>query len=95
MKNSISLSKSVSPTGDFARPLRPSTTYELVVRSKEKRRAALENLIYALLTMCVVASIWQFAQQSLALPTKSVACSQQSDAMADRQHHTSPISERS
>jgi hypothetical protein len=78
MRNSISLSKSVSPTGDFARPLRPSTTHKLVVRSKEKRRTALENLVYALLTMCVVA-----------------AYSQQSGAVADRQHHTSPISERS
>jgi hypothetical protein len=38
------------------------STYALVVRSQEKRRIALETLVYALFILSVVAMIWQFAQ---------------------------------
>ena len=38
------------------------STYALLVRSEEKGRGVLEILVYALLILGVVFSIWQFAQ---------------------------------
>jgi hypothetical protein len=38
------------------------STYALLARSEEKGRGALEILVYAVLILGVVLSIWQFAQ---------------------------------
>ena len=39
------------------------TSYTLLVRSEERGRSLAETLIYALLGLCAVISIWQFAKQ--------------------------------
>lgn len=49
------------------------STYALVVRSEDVGRSRLETLVYALLVLCAVLSIWQFAQQSVGLSTGKVA----------------------
>ena len=38
------------------------STYALLVRSEEKGRGVLEILVYAVLVLGVVLTIWQFAQ---------------------------------
>ena len=49
------------------------STYALLVRSEEKNRTRLETLVYAILILSAVASIWQFAHQSVAFPIDKVA----------------------
>lgn len=49
------------------------STYALLVRSEEKSRSQLETLIYGLLVVSAVFSIWQFAHQSVILPTDKMA----------------------
>jgi hypothetical protein len=49
------------------------STYALLVRSEEKKRNALEIVIYSLFILSVVFSIWQFAHQSVAFPIDKVA----------------------
>lgn len=44
------------------------STYTLLVRSEEKGRGVVETMVYALLGLAVVVSIWQFAQQPNPLP---------------------------
>jgi len=48
------------------------SNYALLVRSEEKGRGALENLVYALFFLSVVSSIWQFAQTPLEIPPSGV-----------------------
>ncbi len=48
------------------------STYALVVRSEDVGRGRLETLVYVLLILCAVLSIWQFAQQSVGLSTGKV-----------------------
>ena len=48
------------------------STYALLVRSEEKSRSLLETLVYTLLILSAVFSIWQFANQQVVLPTDKV-----------------------
>ena len=48
------------------------TTYTLLVRSEEKSRGIVETMIYALLGLSAIVSIWQFAQQPNSLPIDGV-----------------------
>ena len=49
------------------------STYALLIRSEEKGRGLLETLAYTLLILSGVFSIWQFAHQSVILPTDKIA----------------------
>ena len=44
------------------------TTYALLVQSEEKGRGIMETVVYALLSLSVILSIWQFVQQPNRLP---------------------------
>ena len=48
--------------------MKKRSTYRLLVQSEEKNRNILEIALYALVAMSALASIWQFAEQSNALP---------------------------
>jgi hypothetical protein len=48
------------------------SNYALVVRSEEKGRGVLEILVYAILFLSVVSSIWQFAQTALNISAPGV-----------------------
>jgi len=41
------------------------TTYRLLVQSEDKSRNILEMAIYGLVSLSVIVSIWQFAEQPL------------------------------
>jgi uncharacterized membrane protein YqjE len=57
-----------------------NSTYSLLVRSRseDKNRSALEVVVFTLFILSAVFSIWQFAQQRVAVPaaglTPCVAC---------------------
>jgi hypothetical protein len=44
------------------------STYTLLVRSEEKGRGTMETMVYALLGLSVIVSIWQFVLQPNRLP---------------------------
>jgi len=44
------------------------STYSLLVRSEETGRSIIETVVYALLGLSAIVSIWQFAQQPNQLP---------------------------
>jgi len=44
------------------------STYGLLVRSEEKGRSIMETVVYALLGLSAIISIWQFARQTNHLP---------------------------
>ena len=48
------------------------STYALLVRSEEKERSVLETVIYALFILSAVAAIFQFAQQPMVAPGRSL-----------------------
>jgi TRAP-type uncharacterized transport system fused permease subunit len=48
------------------------STYALLVRSEEKNRSLLETVVYAIFILSAVFSIWQFANQPMMLPLKSI-----------------------
>ena len=48
------------------------STYALILRSDEKERSVSETVIYVLLIMSVVFSIWQVAQQPFRVPTNLI-----------------------
>jgi hypothetical protein len=50
-----------------------TSTYALLVRSEEKNRTLLETVVYAILILSAVVSIWQFAHQSVAFPFDKMA----------------------
>jgi hypothetical protein len=50
------------------------STYALLVRSEEKGRTALGTVVYTLLFLSVVLSIWQFAQQPVNVPAAGLQC---------------------
>ena len=50
-----------------------ASTYALLVRSEEKNRSRLETLVYAILILAAVFSIWQFAHQTAAFPIDKLA----------------------
>ena len=45
------------------------STYALILRSDEKERSVSETVIYLLLILSAVFSIWQVAQQPFRVPT--------------------------
>ena len=47
------------------------STYTLLVRSEETGRSIIETVVYALLGLSAIVSIWQFAQQPNQLPIDS------------------------
>ena len=47
------------------------STYTLLVRSEETGRGIIETVVYALLGLSAIVSIWQFAQQPNQLPIDS------------------------
>ena len=46
-------------------------TYKLLVQSEEKSRNILETVIYGLVALSVIVSIWQFAEQPLQTTDKT------------------------
>lgn len=48
------------------------STYALIVRSEDKSRSRMETLVYVVLILTAVFSIWQFASQSFVLATEQV-----------------------
>ena len=44
------------------------STYTLLVRSEEKGRGIMETVLYALVGLSTIVSIWQFAEQPNPLP---------------------------
>jgi hypothetical protein len=47
---------------------REESTYALIVRSEEKKRALIEVLVYGLIILCAVAAILEFADEFLWFP---------------------------
>ncbi len=59
------------------------STYAMLLRSEEKERSVSEMLIYALLILSAVFSIWQLALLPISVPTNllhSVSTAQRSEA---------------
>jgi hypothetical protein len=52
--------------------MKKRSTYALLVQSEEKSRNIMETALYALFAFSAIVSIWQFAQQSSALPLERV-----------------------
>ena len=48
------------------------STYSLLVRSEEKERGMFEGAVYLVIVLSAVFSIWQVAQEPVALPTSGV-----------------------
>ena len=48
------------------------STYALILRSEEKERSASETIVYLLLILNAVFSIWQVAQQPFHVPTNLI-----------------------
>lgn len=48
------------------------STYALILRSEEKERSVSETVIYLLLILSAVFSIWQVAQQPFRVPTNLI-----------------------
>ena len=49
------------------------STYGLLVRSEEKGRSIMETVVYALVGLSAIVSIWQFAEQPSRLPIEYLA----------------------
>jgi hypothetical protein len=49
------------------------STYRLLVRSEEKGRGIMETVVYALLGLSAIISIWQFVEQPNRLPIDAPA----------------------
>jgi hypothetical protein len=48
--------------------MRKRSTYRLLIQSEEKNRNIMEIAVYGLVALSCLISIWQFAEQSNALP---------------------------
>ena len=48
------------------------STYALLMRSEEKERGILEIIVFALIILCAIVSLFQFAGQSVAFPISAV-----------------------
>jgi hypothetical protein len=44
---------------------REESTYSLLVRSEEKKRVAIEVVVYSVIVLGVLAAIWEFGQELL------------------------------
>ena len=47
------------------------STYGMLMREEEKDRSLLETVVYLLFVLSIVAAIWQFAQESIEMPSYS------------------------
>jgi hypothetical protein len=47
------------------------TTYRLLVQSEDKSRNILEMIVYGLVALSAIVSIWQFAEQPLQMTGKT------------------------
>jgi hypothetical protein len=45
------------------------STYAMLVRSEEKERSASETLVYGLIILSAIASVWQLALHPITVPT--------------------------
>lgn len=52
--------------------MRSRTTYGLLVQSEEKSKNLLEMAVYGLVTLSVMLTIWQFAEQPLQTTDKTL-----------------------
>ncbi len=52
--------------------MKKRTTYRLLVQSEDKNRNILEMVIYGLVSLSVIVSIWQFAEQPLRTTDKTI-----------------------
>jgi hypothetical protein len=53
--------------------MKNKSTYKLLMQSEEKSRNILETVIYGLVALSVVVSIWQFAEQPMPATDLGVA----------------------
>ncbi len=65
------------------------STYALILRSEEKERSVSETVIYLLLILSAVFSIWQVAQQPFRVPTNLIIRSAPFAKTAEVQRHPS------
>ncbi|MEN3370731.1 MAG: hypothetical protein V7609_2874 [Verrucomicrobiota bacterium] len=42
---------------------REESTYSLIVRSEERKRAAIEVVVYGVIVLSMLAAIWEFGQE--------------------------------
>ena len=52
--------------------MKKKCTYRLLMQSEEKSRNILETVIYGLVALSVIISIWQFAEQPLETTGKAI-----------------------
>ena len=62
------------------------STYALLMRSEEKQRSILEIVIFALIILCAVVSLFQFAGQSVAFPISAIHSADSGASPATAQH---------
>jgi hypothetical protein len=46
-----------------SQPVHHETTYQMLIESEEKERGLIEDIVYLLLVIATVATIWQFSHQ--------------------------------
>lgn len=46
-----------------SQPIHHETTYQMFIRSEEKERGIVEDIVYLLLVVATTATIWQFSHQ--------------------------------
>ena len=62
--------------------MKTPTLYNMIVQAEDKNRTAIETLIYALLILSAVASIWSAAVQRVTVPVHYAAGTAMSDKRA-------------
>ena len=62
------------------------STYALLMRSEEKERGIFEIVVFALIILCAVVSLCQFAGQSVAFPISAVHSADSGASPATAQH---------
>ena len=63
--------------------MKTQSTYSLLVNSYEKGRSIFESAVYGLLVLSAIASIGQFATQSVMAPTEIAANTARTTIVAD------------
>ncbi len=63
------------------------STYALLMRSEEKERSILEIAVYAIIILCAVFSVWQFAGQSVAFPFRAIRGAESTASSATSLHY--------
>ncbi len=67
------------------------STYALILRSEEKERSLSETVIYLLLILSAVFSIWQVAHQPFRVPTSLIMRGAQLTHSADTQQQNQDV----